>query len=185
MKQQISRSLHKVRTHSHFTNSTIVFAETLKITFVHDTPSVLNNTVRAEFSINRPVKKISCRIMGHSRKKDCKGNRYFSSMVENLYFHAGSDGRAVFQNIPKGTHKLQIVPENSREDKLNYKIKVYVSGIDSSSCVVNLINNRITHFSGNSVMIYFRGTNPDDQFKCSLNKRAAFRCKYVRQVCAT
>ena len=62
-------------------------------------------------------------------------------------------------------------------DKLNYKIKVYVSGTDTSSCAVNLINNRITYV-GNSVMIHFKGTNFADKFKCSLNKQAAFQCKF-------
>lgn len=90
--------------------------------------------------------------------------------------YAGSNHRALFHNIPAGTHNLRIVAENNKKDKLILKIKIYVSGADNSFCAINLINNRLTYL-GNSVMIYFKGTNSVDRFKCRLNKQTSFECK--------
>ena len=84
----------------------------------------------------------------------------------------------MFQDIPAGTRTIRIVAENSNKDKLVYKIKIQVSGTDTSTCAVNLINNRIT-YRDSSVTVYFKGTNSNtmDRFKCSLNKQASFQCK--------
>lgn len=82
----------------------------------------------------------------------------------------------MFQDIPAGIHTSRIVAGNSNKDKLVYKIKIHVSGADTSTCAVNLINNRITYID-NSVMVYFKGTNSANRFKCSLNKQASFQCK--------
>ena len=49
-----------------------LIADTLTINFINDTPSILSNTIRLEFLINRPVAKITCRIIGHDEKQDCK-----------------------------------------------------------------------------------------------------------------
>lgn len=91
---------------------------------------------------------------------------------------AGSNHRAIFHNIPPGTHNLRIVAGNNKKDKIVVKIKIHVSGTDTSFCAANLINDRVAHMS-NSVMVYFKGTNSGNRFRCSLNKQASFECTYV------
>jgi len=91
---------------------------------------------------------------------------------------AGSNYKISFQNVPTGSHSLRIVAENNKKDKLVMKIKIYVSGTDTSTCAVNLVNNRITYMD-NSAMIYFKGTNSANKFSCRLNRQAAFECKFL------
>ena len=99
------------------------------------------------------------------------------AVIPSNNYYSGSSHRIVFQNIPAGAHNLRIVAENNRKDKITVKIKIYVSGTESSSCAVNLINNRITYMD-NSVLIHFKGTNSVDQFRCRLNKEDSFNCKH-------
>ena len=86
---------------------------------------------------------------------------------------------ALFQDVPAGTHTLRMVAENTKSDRLVFKIKIYVSGNDTSQCAVNLINNRITIHEDNSVVVHFQGTNSADRFTCTLNNQAPFECKYL------
>lgn len=94
----------------------------------------------------------------------------------NCNQHAGSNHTARFHNVSTGAHILRIVAENSKQDRLVMRIKIYVSG-PSPSCAVNLINNRILQ-AHNSITILFKGTNSVDRFMCSLDKQEPFECKY-------
>ncbi len=94
-----------------------------------------------------------------------------------IYIFSGSNHTAIFKNISKGAYNLRIVAENNRKDRVVLRNKIYVSGSNNRSCAVNLINERIVQ-NGTSVMIYFKGTNSVNEFRCTLdNQNHNIPCK--------
>lgn len=83
--------------------------------------------------------------------------------------YAGSNGSATFYNINPGNYALRIVAENNRNDRIVIREKLLVP-----SCSVKLHQVSKT---GNSVTIFFRGTNSANSFQCSLDNRELFECK--------
>lgn len=150
-------------------------AEPLSIQYVNNTPNIEGNTVKLEFQTNRAASKITCRISGLTSKKDCKLIVFSIHLLIFLHF-VGSSHKISFENIPAGIHNVRIIAENNAKDRLAFKSKIHVSGTDPSSCAANMINNGIT-IIGNSVLVFFSGTNSADKFSCSLNKQAPFDCE--------